>query len=80
MIIKKEYVKAITVNDKPIRDLGGLLNIYEGEQADKKLLLSLKDLLDKCLCLDPAKRMTPEEALKHPFISQLTGGGDKMRK
>lgn len=68
------------MNDKPIRDLGGLLNIYEGEQADKKLLLSLKDLLDKCLCLDPAKRMTPEEALKHPFISQLTGGGDKMRK
>ena len=76
----KEYVKAIPVNDKPVRDLGLCLKIYEGDQGDKKMLLALKDLLDKCTCLDPAKRMTPEEALKHPFINQLTGGGDKMRK
>ena len=63
-----------------MRDLGALLNIYDGDSSDKKVLLSLKDLLDKCLCLDPAKRMTPEEALKHPFINQLTGGDNKMRK
>ena len=63
-----------------MRDLGLCLKIYEGDQGDKKMLLALKDLLDKCTCLDPAKRMTPEEALKHPFINQLTGGGDKMKK
>lgn len=65
-----------------MRDLGVLLNIYEGDQSDKKVLLSLKDLLDKCLCLDPSKRLTPEEALKHPFISQLIGSvnENKMRK
>lgn len=76
-------MKSIPVNDKPIRDLGSLLNIYEGEIDDKKVLLSLKDLLEKCLCLDPSKRLTPEEALKHPFISQLigtSGGDNKMRK
>lgn len=28
----------------------------------------LKDLLDKILVLDPAKRMTPSEALQHPFL------------
>lgn len=33
-----------------------------------KLLASFIDLLDKCLALDPAKRITPKEALTHPFI------------
>lgn len=33
-----------------------------------KLLLSFVDLLDKCLMLDPSKRITPREALMHPFI------------
>ncbi|EPS98350.1 hypothetical protein FOMPIDRAFT_1148904 [Fomitopsis schrenkii] len=33
-----------------------------------KLLTSFIDLLDKCLALDPAKRITPKEALVHPFI------------
>lgn len=33
-----------------------------------KLLASFIDLLDKCLALDPAKRITPKEALGHPFI------------
>lgn len=35
---------------------------------ESKLLVSFVDLLDKCLVLDPAKRMTPKEALVHPFI------------
>ncbi|KZT74096.1 kinase-like protein [Daedalea quercina L-15889] len=33
-----------------------------------KLLTSFIDLLDKCLALDPAKRINPKEALVHPFI------------
>lgn len=33
-----------------------------------KFLLSFVDLLDKCLHLDPAKRITPKEALQHPFL------------
>ena len=35
---------------------------------EMKLLLSFIDLLDKCTALDPAKRLTPKEALVHPFI------------
>jgi serine/threonine-protein kinase PRP4 len=35
---------------------------------ESKLLLSFVDLLDKCLSLDPARRITPREALAHPFI------------
>ncbi|KAH9930871.1 kinase-like domain-containing protein [Fomitopsis serialis] len=33
-----------------------------------KLLTSFIDLLDKCLALDPTKRISPKEALVHPFI------------
>ena len=29
------------------------------------------DLLDKLLTLDPAKRLTSEEALKHRFLSDV---------
>ncbi|KAL6308568.1 kinase-like protein [Sparassis latifolia] len=35
---------------------------------EAKLLSSFVDLLDKCLALDPARRITPKEALLHPFI------------
>jgi len=36
--------------------------------ADVKELSSFVDLLDRCLNLNPDKRCTPAEALKHPFI------------
>jgi serine/threonine-protein kinase PRP4 len=34
-----------------------------------KQLHNFVDLLDKCLHLDPAKRLTPYEALRHPFLA-----------
>jgi serine/threonine-protein kinase PRP4 len=33
-----------------------------------KMISTFTDLLEKCLSLDPAKRITPREALMHPFI------------
>jgi len=33
--------------------------------------LEFFDLLKRCLEVDPAKRITPEEALKHPWIKKL---------
>jgi serine/threonine-protein kinase PRP4 len=35
---------------------------------ERKLLMSFVDLLDKCLALDPARRITPKEALVHSFL------------
>ncbi len=35
---------------------------------ERKLLTSFVDLLDKCLALDPGRRITPKEALTHPFL------------
>ncbi|KAI0806674.1 kinase-like protein [Fomes fomentarius] len=56
---------------KPTRDLRQRLmppSLVKLKDEESKLLVSFVDLLDKCLVLDPAKRMTPKEALVHPFI------------
>lgn len=36
----------------------------------KKHFQNFKDLLDKMFTLDPEKRITPRDALKHPFIAE----------
>ncbi|THX62160.1 kinase-like protein [Aureobasidium pullulans] len=36
--------------------------------ADAKELNLFADLLDKCLAVDPVRRISPTDALKHPFI------------
>ncbi|THG97632.1 hypothetical protein EW026_g4406 [Hermanssonia centrifuga] len=56
---------------KPSRDLRARLMPSASAKLkddESKLLTSFVDLLDKCLALDPAKRITPKEALVHPFI------------
>ena len=35
---------------------------------DLKDLQIFKDFLDKVLAIDPNKRLSPEDALKHPFL------------
>ncbi|KAF8990267.1 kinase-like protein [Cyathus striatus] len=56
---------------KPLRDLRSRLmpstNVKLADD-ESKLLISFIDLLDKCLALDPTRRITPREALVHPFI------------
>ncbi|KAI0738089.1 kinase-like protein [Daedaleopsis nitida] len=56
---------------KPSRDLRQRLmpsSSVKLKDEESKLLVSFVDLLDKCLALDPSKRITPKEALVHPFI------------
>ncbi|KAL4945033.1 hypothetical protein BDV06DRAFT_209782 [Aspergillus oleicola] len=60
---------------KPTRDLKTrLLGTGKGTRgmsdAEAKELALFVDLLDRCLSLNPEKRCTPAEALKHPFISR----------
>jgi serine/threonine-protein kinase PRP4 len=56
---------------KPTRDLKtrlmgkGAKGLLDGEQKELALFV---DLLDRCLSLNPEKRCTPVEALKHPFL------------
>lgn len=55
---------------KPSRDLKSrLISSTKGlSEAEIKEINLFYDLLDKCLALNPEKRITPTEALKHPFI------------
>ncbi|KAF8264660.1 kinase-like protein [Lactarius quietus] len=56
---------------KPARDLRARLMPPSSAQMnddERKLLTSFVDLLDKCLALDPARRITPKEALMHSFL------------
>ena len=55
---------------KPARDLRGRLMPASVKltEDEMKTLGHFVDLLDKCLALDPARRITPKEALMHPFV------------
>lgn len=58
---------------KPTRDIRARL-MPSGAAAqtmkddERKMVSAFVDLLEKCLALDPARRITPKEALGHPFI------------
>lgn len=71
-ITGKDTVKTLNMA-KPIRDLRTrLLGAMKGRSDMELRELNLFiDLLDKCLALNPEKRITPSEALKHPFISRI---------
>ncbi|KAL5490604.1 PRP4_1 [Sanghuangporus weigelae] len=63
-VIRKVHVT------KPTRDLRSRLLPSSVKVVDEeaKLVTSFIDLLDRCLMLDPSRRITPKEALMHPFI------------
>ncbi|KAK4518040.1 kti12, chromatin associated [Mucor velutinosus] len=70
-ITKNEVVKKMTIL-KPIRDVKArILAATTPNMPDEetRLVMAFIDLLDKCLVLSPDKRMTPHEALVHPFIT-----------
>lgn len=55
---------------KPERDIKNELLSKANKNEDKQKILNLCDLLLKCFALDPLKRITAEDALKHPFFKQ----------
>lgn len=70
--VTKRIITSYIVVTTPKKDLGKVLMSSLSASGKKKLVLQLKDLLMKCLALDPDKRVTPSQALKHPFISSKT--------
>eukprot|EP00041_Stephanoeca_diplocostata_P023185 m.564856 g.564856 ORF g.564856 m.564856 type:complete len:75 (+) comp22236_c0_seq3:2966-3190(+) len=61
----------VVQNDKPIRDLMGMLKKNQKlDDRERKKLLQFKDLLEKMLVIDPSKRITPKDALVHEFIKE----------
>lgn len=68
-ITGRDVVKILNFN-KPTRELKPRLLAINSQMQDSEIkeLNLFIDLLDKCLNLNPEKRCTPAEALKHPFI------------
>lgn len=69
----RTVTKMIDIKAKPAKDLRSRLipkdkRINEQERKEMELFV---DLLDKCLDLRPEKRITPTDALKHPFITKM---------
>ena len=72
----RDTVKTIAFA-KPTRDLrarllGASKGLPEDEVKDLNLFI---DFLEKCLMVNPDKRITPQEALKHPFINRTGSVG-----
>ena len=67
--LPQDVIRKVAVT-KPRKDLRARIMSSPSKLSDDeaKSLLSFVDLLDKCLALDPSKRLTPKEALNHPFI------------
>lgn len=58
---------SINPNKEVVESLLGYKKLNE---EHKRKVMQLKDLLDKCLMLDPAKRISLNQALTHPFITE----------
>lgn len=67
----KDVVRVLNFT-KPSRDLRAriMANVKGVGEDEMKELTLFVDLLDKCLNLNPEKRCTPLEALRHPFITR----------
>ncbi|KAF7725941.1 hypothetical protein EC973_009178 [Apophysomyces ossiformis] len=70
-LTNKDVVKKMTIV-KPTRDIKSRIMAASSAgvtEEEGRLLLAFIDFLDRCLVLTPDKRMTPKEALNHPFIT-----------
>ena len=68
-VTKKVIVKYVDINN-PTKDLLAAMRSSKAGGDDPRLVANLTDLLDKCISLDPTKRMQVNDALKHPFFTQ----------
>ncbi|KAF7528247.1 hypothetical protein G7054_g10197 [Neopestalotiopsis clavispora] len=73
-VLDKTNVRTMAIV-KPTRDLRARLTAASGgmNDAETRDLNHFIDLLERCLALNPDKRITPSEALKHPFFLRATG-------
>jgi len=68
-VSQREIIRIIKFEQRPVpgHDLKTTLMPHKPREGDAKKATMLADLLEKTLMLDPGKRFTPAQALKHPF-------------
>jgi len=68
-VTQREIVRIIKFEQRPLpgKDIKSQLIPTKMADSEARKLVMLADLLEKTLMLDPAKRLTPSQALKHPF-------------
>jgi serine/threonine protein kinase len=67
LYIGKMMLRLVNIT-QPTRELGSILRSSKAGADDLKLVQNLTDLLERGLQIDPSKRLTVVEALKHPFF------------
>ena len=75
LITEKDIVKELAIQHENTNELLNKLKNHvkvKGEILDESRLLEFKDFIDKCLALDPFKRVSAVEALLHPFVSLIS--------
>jgi len=68
-VTQREIIRTIKFEQRPTpgKDIRTQMMPTKLPEAEARKVLMLADLLEKTLMLDPAKRLRPSEALKHPF-------------
>lgn len=44
--------------------------LLAGQMPERRKLAQLVDLLERMMALDPDRRITPKDALRHPFVKE----------
>ena len=57
----------------PTASLAERLNAKRAADDDPRMVAHLRDLLVRMLAFDPAQRISPKDALAHPFVRGATG-------
>ncbi len=70
-------VRRLISNPTVKRDFTALV---AGSEGDRRKLAQLADLLERLMHLDPDKRLSPKEAIRHPFIKDVAPAGAKAGK
>ena len=67
-VTKRTVLRVVTIHEAPSESMGKrLARSSSSESSERRAVAQFADLLSKTLSLDPARRMTCEDSLRHPF-------------